>query len=196
MNFQIGVSKYRRGDMDKKVIDGYVFASSLDAKLAIKEQSAISKIKDSLDINNMENVYETYNKLVSKNYFSTPVGMSFLHEMRDYLKQYYGEEELAPIFVADKNKRNENNTLMELNYKQLERLKAENNRLSNIKQKLIIAVVSMVIIIVGMVFIVITNENLGYFNAEEKVLNKYSAWQERLEGWEEELIQREELLNK
>ena len=93
--------------MDKKVIDGYVFASSLDAKLAIKEQSAISKIKDSLDINNMENVYETYNKLVSKNYFSTPVGMSFLHEMRDYLKQYYGEEELAPIFVADKNKRNE-----------------------------------------------------------------------------------------
>lgn len=182
--------------MDKKVIDGYVFASSLDAKLAIKEQSAIRKIQDSLDINNIENVYETYNKLVSKNYFSTPVGMSFLHEMRDYLKQYYREEELTPIFVADKNKRNENNTLMELNYKQLERLKAENNRLSNIKQKLIIAVVSMVIIIVGMVFIVITNENLGYFNAEEKVLNKYSAWQERLEGWEEELIQREELLNK
>ena len=182
--------------MDRKIIDGYSFASSLDAKLAIKEQSAISKIQDSIDINNIENVYETYSKLVSKNYFSTPVGMSFLHEMRDYLKQYYKEEELPPIFVADKNKRNESNTLMELNYKQLERLKVENNRLNNVKQKLIIAVVAMVIIIVGMVFIVITNENLGYFNAEEKVLNKYSAWQERLEGWEEELMQREELLNK
>ncbi len=182
--------------MDKQIIDGYSFVSSRDVKLAIKEKNAIEKIKDSINIQNTESVYETYNKLVLKNYFVTPVGMSFLHEMRDYLKQFYEETELKPIVVVDRRPKVEDDFKLELNYKQLEKLKQENARLNSIKQKLVIAVVSMFIIIMGMLFIVVTNENLGYFNAEEKVLNKYASWQERLENWEEELIQREEALTR
>lgn len=182
--------------MDKQIIDGYSFASSRDVKLAIKEKNAIEKIKESINIQNTEGLYETYNKLVTKNYFVTPVGMSFLHEMRDYLKQFYGEEELKPIAVIDRRPKVEEDRKIEFNYNQLEKLRQENTRLNNIKQKLVIALVAMVIIIVGMLFIVVTNENLGYFNAEEKVLNKYSAWQERLENWEEELMRREEALSK
>ncbi len=182
--------------MDKQIIDGYSFVSSRDVKLAIKEKNAIEKIKDSIDIKNTESIYETYNKLVNKNYFITPVGMSFLHDMRDYLKQFYGEEELKPIAVMDTRPKAEEDKKIEFNYKQLEKLRQENARLNSIKQKLIIAISAMVIIIVGMLFIVVTNENLGYFNAEEKVLNKYSAWQERLENWEEELMRREEALTK
>lgn len=182
--------------MDKLVIDGYSFASSIDAKTAIKEKNAIEKIKDSIDIDNTQSVYETYNKLVAKSYFITPVGVSFLHEMRDYLKQFYTEEQLRPIYVPDRRPKNTQDVNMEFNFKQLEKLKEENAKLNNLKQKLVIAMVSMVIIIVGMVFIVITNDNLGYFNAEEKVLNKYAAWQERLENWEQELIQRENELGK
>lgn len=40
--------------MDKLIIDGYSFANSRDAKLAQKEQNAISKLQDSIDINNTE----------------------------------------------------------------------------------------------------------------------------------------------
>ncbi len=177
--------------MDKMIVDGYKFASSRDTKLAIKEKNAIGKLQESIDINNTESVYETYNKLVSKNYFTTPVGLAFLKEMRDYLKQYYSEDELKPINVIDRTPRNDNNGHMELNYRQFEKLKQENESLNNIKQKLSIAIVAMLVVIVGMVFIVITNDNLGYFNAEEKVLNKYAAWEERLSGWEDELIRRE-----
>ena len=182
--------------MDKLIIDGYSFATNRDAKVAIKEKNTIEKIKAGIDINNTQGVYDTYNKLVAKNYFSTPVGISFLHEMRDYLKQFYEDDELKPIIIADRTPKSQESGLLELNYKQLERLKAENARLNSIKNKLIIAVVAMLIVIIGMLFIVVTNENLGYFNAEEKVLNKYSAWQERLEGWEEELMKREEELSK
>lgn len=180
--------------MDKLVIDGYCFSNSQDAKLALKEKNAISKIKDSIDISNTVAVYETYNKLVSKSYFVTPVGLGFLHEMRDYLKQFYDEDELKTITVLSKQKNKESNTLGEFNYKNLEKLKLENEKLNSLRQKLVIAVVAMVIIIVGMMFIVVTNENLGYFNAEEKLLNKYAAWQERLENWEQELIKREDEL--
>ena len=55
---------------------------------------------------------------------------------------------------------------------------------------------AFIAIVIGMFFIIVTNDNLGYFDAEEKVLDKYSAWQERLETWEEELENREEILNK
>ncbi len=182
--------------MDNQIIDGYTFASSRDVKLAIKEKNAIEKIKDSINIQNTESVYETYNKLVAKNYFVTPVGMSFLHEMRDYLKQFYTEAELKPIVVVDRKPQSDEDRKIDFNYKQLEKLKQENARLNNIKQKLIITVTAMAIIIVGMLFIVVTNENLGYFNAEEKLLNKYASWQERLENWEEELIRREDALAK
>lgn len=182
--------------MSRLTVYGYTFENGRDAKLATKEEKAIHKLQESIDISNTQSVYETYNKLVSKRYFSTPVGMSFLHEMRDYLKEHYSEEELKPIYVSDKRGHNEEHGLLEMNYKQLEKLKDENQRLTRIKQRLTIALVSLIIIIVGMVFIVITNDNLGYFNAEEKVLNKYAAWQERLEGWEDELIRREAELEK
>lgn len=181
--------------MDKLVVNGYKFSNGRDAKLAIKEQSAIDKIKETTDVSDTEGLFGLYNKLVSKNYFSTPVGIGFLHEMRDYLRQYYDDNELKPVVVADKREKPQDNSAYDINLRQFEKIKKENEQLIKIKEKLVIAVVAMLIIIVGMVFIVITNENLGYFNAEEKVLNKYSAWQERLESWEEELIRREGELN-
>ncbi len=181
--------------MDKLIIDGYIFESSREAKIAIKEKNVIAKIQDGINISNTESVYNTYTKLVTKNYFVTPVGLSFLRVMRDYLKDYYSEDELRPIMVMDRRPVIEDAKL-EINFRQYEKLKSENNKLNSVKQKLIVAVVAMIIVILGMVFIVVTNENLGYFNAEEKVLNKYSAWQERLENWEEELIQREESISK
>lgn len=181
--------------MEKLVVNGYKFSNSIDAKLAVKEQNAIIKIQESIDVSDTTALYEMYNKLVSKNYFSTPVGLGFLHEMRDYLRQFYDEADLKPIAVVNNIEKNQNNQTMNITLKQFEQLKDENEKLTKLKGKFVVAVVTMIIIIVGMIFIVVTNENLGYFNAEEKVLNKYSAWQERLESWEEELMRREYELN-
>jgi len=180
--------------MEKMVVDGFEFASGRDAKIAIKEKNAIEKLKNSIDINATEDVYSTYNKLISKKYFITPVGLTFLNEMRGYLLQFYSEQELKPVSVPSSTKQDDNLQLIKQNSDKLTKLQNDNDRLRKIINRLVVAVVVMTILIIGMLFIVITNENLGYFNAEEKVLNKYSAWQERLEGWEEELIQREEQL--
>ena len=186
----------RRNVMDKMIVDGYEFSSGRDAKLAIKEKSIIEKIKSGIDINDTKNVYDTYNKLVSKNYFVTPVGLTFLTEMRDYLTQFYSVDELKNINVPSRTVQNEDEKLVLHSNNQIHKLELENTRLSKLVKVLTVAVIAMVILIIGMFFIVITNENLGYFNAEEKILNKYSAWQERLEGWEQELIEREEQLNR
>ncbi len=176
------------------IIDGYFFLSSSDANKARKEEATVNKIKESIDVNDTRQLFELYIKLVSKNYFNTPVGLSFLHEMREYLLQYYEEGNLKPIPVRTIS--NEKKAMSsQFSVEQYEKLKKENEKLGNIKQKLVIAVVAMAILIGGMILIVITNDNLGYFNAEDKILNKYSAWEERLSNWEDELIRREELLN-
>ena len=54
--------------------------------------------------------------------------------------------------------------------------------------------IALIVIIIGMFWIVITSDNLGYFNAEDKVLNKYSSWEEELNAREAAIRQREEEL--
>lgn len=182
--------------MDKMIVDGFQFASGRDAKHAIKEKNAMDKLKDSIDISDTASVYSAYNKLVSKNYFVTPVGLAFLNEMRGYLLQFYTEQELKPVNVPSRVNQEDDMQLLKHSSDRVSKLEKDNDKLRKTVRNLTIAVVTMTILIIGMIFIVVANENLGYFNAEEKILNKYSAWQERLEGWEEELIQREELLEK
>lgn len=175
---------------DKLVVDGFIFRSKREFDKAKKEYETIQELKQKMDMNNQENVIEIYNRLVSKRYFQTPVGLSFLHELRIFLKEGNDNVSVAYVPVVSsggvKNRSEQNRQYMEL--------QKQYNKQSMTKNRLILAIVSMIIVIVGMIFIMATNENVGYFNAEEKVLNKYSAWEERLQKWEEELTIREDKL--
>ena len=178
--------------MGRPVVDGFTFDSARETEKAKKEYESIKKLKNKINIEDIEETKKLYNKLVQKRYLETPVGLSFLHEMREYLLQHVPEEELNPIFVPDyKVKTPEKSSIISSKFVRLEE---ENKKLHSLKNKMAIAITALVIIVVGMIFIVMTNENLGYFNAEEKVLDKYAAWQERLQNWEEELIEREDAL--
>lgn len=175
-------------------VDGYLFVSKTDYERALKEKNNIEALKKKINPEDMEELRRLYLKLVSKNYFITPVGIGFLHELRGYLTDGFTEDELPCIPVPklghmDKGK----NT--HISDERFSRLKKDYEKLSDIKNKLVIAVVALTVTIVGMFFIIVTNDNLGYFNAEEKVLNKYSEWEERLEAWEQELNDREAALD-
>lgn len=181
-------------------LEGYAFLDSGELERAGKEKDIIDKLKEGIDLNSSEEVYQVYNKLCERRYFSTAIGIQFLRDMRTYLVGELGEAQVPPVPVStsastlkDSIEQNRRALSAEIS-RQNEKLKNENSRLHMLKNRLIIAIAALSVIIVGMIFIIITNENLGYFNAEEKVLNKYSAWQERLESWEDELNEREELL--
>ncbi|MCM1082726.1 MAG: hypothetical protein NC393_04645 [Clostridium sp.] len=175
---------------DKLVVDGFIFRSKREFEKAKKEHETIKELRQKIDLNNQDNMIELYNKLVSKRYFQTPVGLSFLYELRAFLKEGNDNVGVAYIPVASsggvKSRSEQSRQYMEL--------QKQYDKQSMIKNRLILAIVSMVIVIVGMIFIMATNENVGYFNAEEKVLDKYSAWEERLQKWEEELTIREDKL--
>ena len=175
---------------DKLGVDGYIFRSKREFDKAKKEYETIKELKQKMDMNNQENVASLYNRLVSKRYFQTPIGLSFLHELRVFLKEGNDNVSVAYVPVISsggvKSRSEQNRQYMEL--------QKQYDKQSMTKNRLILAIVSMIIVIVGMIFIMATNENVGYFNAEEKVLNKYSAWEERLQKWEEELTIREDKL--
>ncbi|MGN0151007.1 MAG: hypothetical protein ACI39Q_00915 [Wujia sp.] len=180
-------------DQDRKV-DGYIFLDEREYQKAQKEKKIIDDLKKTLNPEKLDSMYLVYNKLLDKKFFSTPVGLGFLHDMREYLTDNMPDSELAMVPVPKRDTTENTHEHREQASKK-DSLKRENDRLQIIKNRLTIAVVALCVIVIGMFFIIITNKNVGYFNAEEKVLNKYSAWQERLESWEEELNEREEAIN-
>ena len=63
-----------------------------------------------------------------------------------------------------------------------------------VKQRMSIVIVALVIMVVGMFVIAVINPNAGYLNTENKVLNKYSAWEEDLQQREQAVKEKEEQL--
>ena len=180
-------------------VSGYIFQSPAEAKRALQEQEYITKLKRTMDPENIDGMYQLYLKLTAKGYFVTPVGFAFLHELREYLSRqgYHLQENPIPVLARSKasgeddgrlnKKYEEMRTKQEESEKTIEKLQA-------LRIRLTIAVVALAITIVGMLFIVATNDNLGYVNAEQKVLDKYARWEEELDAREQELLEWEEEL--
>ena len=175
------------------IVDGYIFNNIQDAERARKELESIKKIKAEIDINNGDKMEQLYNKLVDKRCYITPVGINFLHEMREYIINELCIYDIPPVPTVSSTKKNTPDTVK---VDEFDKIKNELEKEKNIRKKITIFLMAFIVIVIGMFFIIVTNDNLGYFNAEEKILDKYSAWQERLEMWEEELENREEILNK
>lgn len=92
--------------MDKKQynIDGFIFLSEEDYKVANEEWNTVEYIKKNSDLSNTTVVYKLYNKLVEKNAFKTIIGLSFQKSLRDTLIKdgSYKEEDLKPILVRER----------------------------------------------------------------------------------------------
>ncbi|MDE6024336.1 MAG: hypothetical protein K2G45_02680 [Lachnospiraceae bacterium] len=175
-------------DDSKLVVDGYIFRSRTEFERAKKEYETVHNIMENLNMDNEEDVIKLYSKLVTKKYFQTPIGLSFLHELRQLIIGGKDNASMPYIPVVPTVRMR----APEQQERQYKKLKDQFDYQSIIKSRLTIAVVAMAVIIVGMIYIAMTNENVGYFNAEEKIVNKYSTWQEQLDKREEELNIREE----
>ena len=182
---------------DITVVGGYRFDSRADAAKARKELEYISRIKDRLDSGNAAQMQNIYLKLAERKYFTTPVGLNFMHELRAYIKALDPNREVPFVPVPGRKGAQSKITespqyvMLSANY---DKTKEENFEMRRKSSKMTIFLVALIVIIIGMFWIVITSDNLGYFNAEDKVLNKYSSWEEELNKREAAIKQREEEL--
>ncbi len=187
----------REAANDITVVGGYRFDSRVDAAKARKELEYISRIKDRLDSGNAAQMQNIYIKLAERKYFTTPVGLNFMHELRAYIKALAPDADIPYVPVAGRKTAQAKITespqyvMLSANY---DKTKEENTEIRKKTSRMAVFMIALVVIIIGMFWIVITSDNLGYFNAEDKVLNKYSSWEEELNAREAAIKQREEEL--
>lgn len=172
-------------------VEGFVFTNYKEAQLAVKEQNNIEVIRQRTPLDDKEAVLALYNKLIEREMFKTVVGYSFLYELRYHLVNEFGYEEslLKSVILP---KRMEYEKVRDLNQGVLEQKLA---KALQIKKRMTIVIVALLFMVISMFVIAAVNPNVGYINTENKVLNKYSAWQEELEEREQAVKEKEAKLN-
>lgn len=180
--------------MDKRdlVVGGYMFPNYREAQVAMKELKNIETIKSRTDFKDKNSLLGMYNKLIERDFFKTIIGYEFLSEVRHILTDDYYclDNELPTIKVSYMSATEQIDTV------NLDKLSNQVNNLTIVKKRLTIAVVSLSVLIAGMFFIAATNKNVGYINTENKILDKYSGWEEELSAREEAVKLKEEALEK
>ncbi|MGN0154562.1 MAG: hypothetical protein ACI4A3_08925 [Lachnospiraceae bacterium] len=173
------------------IVEGFEFPSYKEAQIALKEQQNIEVIRQKTPLSDPRAVYELYTKLIERNMFKTMVGYSFLYELRHRLiaEFQYDAEELPIVKLP---KRMEYDKVGEFNQGVME---TKLNRLLILKKRMSIVIVALLFMIFAMFVIAIVNPNVGYVNTENKILNKYSAWEEELQQREEAVKEKEKELN-
>lgn len=173
------------------IVDGFAFQSAREAENALREQQNIEIIREKAVLSDSSAVYELYEKLIERDMFKTIVGYSFLYELRYRLLHDFGyeEEELSMITIPI---RMEYDTSSEKNQGALEK---QIERLMLIKKRMTIVIAALIFMIVAMYVIAVLNPNTGYANTENKIINKYSTWQEELEERERAVKEKEAELN-
>ncbi len=170
-------------------IDGFVFEDEKINRQALREFTYIEKMKGSMSNLRPEQLKEFYHKLIDKRIFTTQVGYTFLYEIRSTLVEQYHipDEDLDEIVIPKVEVEQPKPT-------NDQQLKEQVVALRRSKSLMSYVIVTLIIVIIGFFVIIAKNDNIGYINTENKILNKYAKWQEELEERERELDEREAAL--
>ncbi|RDU24796.1 hypothetical protein [Anaerosacchariphilus polymeriproducens] len=176
-------------------INGFIFKTEREARLAKKEVEGIHYVKSKVDLNNPDTVLELYRKVIEQELFQTPVGISFLKEMQEYLEAepYIRTSEIPPIPIRQEviieetlsekigKKKLKLNKIYEINYKKRYFYSVTLN-------------VILVFALVAMFFIINTSGNVNIINYENRLVDKYEEWVQELEQREKAIELREKEL--
>lgn len=175
---------------ERRVINGFEFASKEEYEKAKKEVESIRYIKAHTDMTNMQQVLKVYNKASEMEMFHTVIGYEFMHQLYYILvkNKVVEAEYMRSIPIKET-----------INKKSLPEDVEASNRLAEQfrvlyedakeKRKRIGIVAGFLGVLIVIMF------GLVYFNYstydENAVLDKYSSWEDELEQREEALREKE-----
>ncbi|MFA9379285.1 MAG: hypothetical protein ACERKZ_21450 [Lachnotalea sp.] len=171
----------------KLEIDGFVFSSRHDTIVAENELKGVEYLKKKTNMKNPRMVLVVYNKMVAEGLFQTQIGISYVRELQKFLieSQEIDNNSIADIPVeplhAGISKKNMVDRIAHV----------FSNSRKAYRDRLKMAIITNFIlgaIIVAMFVISTTSNNPNILNYEEKITDKYAAW-------DQELTERENALN-
>lgn len=166
-------------------VDGFLFESKEMADIAKREKNGVSYIKANTKMNDPDVVLLLYNRLNEQQSFSTPIGLSFMVELQEYLRSipYIKNENILPIntakFVADDSMGKKNKRQPESKYKK------------RFYTSFFCAVVFAVIIVGMFAITYISGHSVYVTDYENEIIDKYESWESELTEREKALQERE-----
>lgn len=177
-----------------EVVDGVYFSSDKEISDAKKDKNIVEQLRKKTDLQNKEIVLKLYKSSIERNIFSTQLGYNFLVELRNELINDFKVNEIdLPKINLDIKVKEKPITIYE--NKQIESLKQKLKSVERRANTLTFVVVILMGVIVAFIYMIATNQNIGYINTEQKIINKYSTWEENLKIKEKELNEREKNLS-
>ncbi|MDD5949026.1 MAG: hypothetical protein PUC39_04775 [Lachnospiraceae bacterium] len=178
--------------MELYYVDGYAFETREEYNLALREQKNIHTLMKKIDMQDRDSILVVYKRLASRGILVTPIGLSFLHSLRDTLvHEFHMEEtELPMISVAIKR---ESKSSQDSDFTK-EQLVRENQKKTGTILRLKIVIGGLLVIVIGMFILTAVNPDVGYIRSENKLVNKYSAWEEELKAREAAVKEKEQKL--
>ena len=190
---------------------GFVFRTKKEAELAQREIEGTKYLRQKLDMENPNAVFSIYQNLIEQDLFETPVGYCFLKELRDYLLMIpaISNEEVLAIPIRypqteeeEKKQKKEQKKEEQRKERQREKEKAKNKKEQKKEGKnykgrcqfFMVTSLILLISVVSMLLLAATSDNVNILNYENKLLDKYSSWEQELEEREQAVKEQEQAL--
>lgn len=184
---------------------GFVFRTKKEAELAQREIEGTKYLRQKLDMENPNAVFSIYQNLIEQDLFETPVGYCFLKELRDYLLMIpvISNEEVLAIPIRypqteeeEKKQKKEQKKEEQRKERQKEKEKAkkEGKNYKGRCQFFMVTSLILLISVVSMMLLAATSDNVNILNYENKLIDKYSSWEQELEEREQAVKEQEQAL--
>ena len=190
---------------------GFVFRTKKEAELAQREIEGTKYLRQKLDMENPNAVFSIYQNLIEQDLFETPVGYCFLKELRDYLLMIpaISNEEVLAIPIRypqteeeEKKQKKEQKKEEQRKERQREKEKAKNKKEQEKEGKnykgrcqfFMVTSLILLISVVSMMLLAATSDNVNILNYENKLIDKYSSWEQELEEREQAVKEQEQAL--
>lgn len=190
---------------------GFVFRTKKEAELAQREIEGTKYLRQKLDMENPNAVFSIYQNLIEQDLFETPVGYCFLKELRDYLLMIpaISNEEVLAIPIRypqteeeEKKQKKEQKKEEQRKERQREKEKAKDRKEQKKEGKnykgrcqfFMVTSLILLISVVSMMLLAATSDNVNILNYENKLIDKYSSWEQELEEREQAVKEQEQAL--
>lgn len=190
---------------------GFVFRTKKEAELAQREIEGTKYLRQKLDMENPNAVFSIYQNLIEQDLFETPVGYCFLKELRDYLLMIpaISNEEVLAIPIRypqteeeEKKQKKEQKKEEQRKERQREKEKVKNKKEQKKEGKnykgrcqfFMVTSLILLISVVSMMLLAATSDNVNILNYENKLIDKYSSWEQELEEREQAVKEQEQAL--
>lgn len=176
------------------LVGGIAFTDIKQAKLAQIEQKRIEVLDEKLNYNDINAVANVYKKARDNRTFRTPVGITYMLRLYDWLKKndYEGIDKMYVIMDGQPSATEvddmEKGMVSERDELWKSRLEAQKKKEQAVGAKLRTSLfVNIVLVVLVIVLFIIsqTGNNPTILNYKTKIINQYTSWEQELEQREQ-----------